>query len=124
MVTTGTLRGIGNTKLYEIELYRRTADPVTIIIVTIIGMAVASRKVRGGMGLHLALGVAMGAIFIFVAKFSITFATNEALPAWVGVWLPNLVFAGLHQGQQVCFEFESLFSSFSSRKETISSRTL
>lgn len=89
------LRGIGNTKLYEIELYRRTADPVTIIIVTIIGMAVASRKVRGGMGLHLAVGVSMGAIFIFVAKFSITFATNEALPAWVGVWLPNLVFAVL-----------------------------
>jgi len=86
-------RGIGNTKLYEIELYRRTADPFTILIVTLIGMAVASRKVRGGMGLHLAVGVALGAIFIFVAKFSITFATNEALPAVLGVWLPNLFFA-------------------------------
>jgi lipopolysaccharide export system permease protein len=86
-------RGIGNTKIYEIELHRRTADPVTILIVTIIGMAVASRKVRGGMGLHLAVGVALGAIFIFVAKFSITFATNEAFPAWLGVWLPNLFFA-------------------------------
>ncbi len=86
------LRGISNTKLYEIELYRRTADPVTILIVTLIGMAVASRKIRGGMGLHLALGVGLGAIFVFLAKFSITFATNEALPAVVGVWLPNLVF--------------------------------
>lgn len=88
-------RGIGNTKLYEIELYRRSADPVTILIVTIIGMAVASRKVRGGMGLHLAVGVALGAIFIFVAKFSITFATNEALPALLGVWLPNLFFGAV-----------------------------
>lgn len=88
-------RGIGNTKLYEIELHRRTADPVTILIVTIIGMAVASRKVRGGMGLHLAIGVAIGAIFIFVAKFSITFATNEAVPAFLGVWLPNIVFAAI-----------------------------
>ncbi|MEK7253386.1 MAG: LptF/LptG family permease, partial [Bacteroidota bacterium] len=78
------LRGISNTKLYEIELYRRTADPVTILIVTLIGMAVASRKIRGGMGLHLALGVGLGAIFVFLAKFSITFATNEALPAVVG----------------------------------------
>ena len=85
-------RGIGNTKVYEIELYRRTADPVTILIVTIIGVAVASRKVRGGMGFHLALGIALGAIFVFLARFSITFATNEALPAMVGVWLPNLVF--------------------------------
>ncbi|MCB0517984.1 MAG: LptF/LptG family permease [Lewinellaceae bacterium] len=86
------LRGIGNTKLYEIELYRRTADPFTILIVTIIGMSVASRKVRGGMGLHLALGVALGALFIFLSKFSITFATNEALSPFLGVWIPNLVF--------------------------------
>jgi lipopolysaccharide export system permease protein len=45
------------------------------------------------MGLHLALGVALGAIFIFMAKFSITFATNEALPAFIGVWIPNLIFS-------------------------------
>ena len=88
-------RGIGNTKLYEIELYRRTADPFTLLIVTFIGMSVASRKVRGGMGFHLALGIALGAIFVFVAKFSITFATNEALSAMAGVWIPNLVFASI-----------------------------
>ena len=88
-------RGIGNTKIYEIELYRRTADPFTLLIVTIIGMSVASRKVRGGMGFHLALGIALGAIFVFVAKFSITFATNEALSAWAGVWIPNIVFAAI-----------------------------
>lgn len=88
-------RGIGNTKVYEIELYRRTADPFTILIVTIIGMAVASRKVRGGVGFHLALGIALGAIFVFLAKFSITFATNEALSALAGVWIPNLFFAAI-----------------------------
>ncbi len=87
------LRGIGNTKIYEIELYRRTADPFTIIIVTLIGVAVASRKVRGGMGLHLALGVVLGAVFIFLSKFSITFATNEALSAFMGVWIPNMIFS-------------------------------
>ena len=86
------LRGVGNTKIYEIELYRRTADPFTIIIVTLIGVSVASRKVRGGMGLHLALGVALGAVFIFLSKFSITFATNEALSAFLGVWIPNIIF--------------------------------
>jgi len=87
------LRGVGNTKIYEIELYRRTADPFTIIIVTLIGVSVASRKVRGGMGLHLALGVVLGAVFIFLSKFSITFATNEALSAFLGVWIPNMIFA-------------------------------
>lgn len=85
-------RGTGNTRVYEIELYRRTADPVTLIIVTIIGMSVASRKVRGGMGLHLAIGVVIGALFVFMARFSITFAANEALHPLLGVWLPNIVF--------------------------------
>ncbi|MBI1223825.1 MAG: LptF/LptG family permease [Bacteroidetes bacterium] len=89
------LRGVGNTKGYEIELYRRTADPVTLLIVTLIGVAIASRKIRGGMGLHLAMGIVLGAVFVFVAKFSITFATNEALPAWLGVWLPNIFFGGV-----------------------------
>ncbi|MCR9286049.1 MAG: LptF/LptG family permease [Bacteroidetes bacterium] len=85
-------RGIGNTKIYEIELYRRTADPFTIFIVTIIGMAVASRKVRGGLGLNLALGVALGAVYIFLSRFSITIATNQSLSPFVGVWLPNMLF--------------------------------
>lgn len=88
-------RGIGNTKIYEIELYRRTADPVTILIVTLIGMSVASRKVRGGLGLHLALGVALGAIFIFLSRLSITIATNESLSAFVGVWIPNILFGSI-----------------------------
>lgn len=87
------LRGLTNTRIYEIELYRRTADPLTILILTIIGLAVASRKVRGGMGLHLALGIAIGAIFIFLSRFSVTFATNQAIPAVLGVWLPNIVFS-------------------------------
>ena len=91
-ITEEKLRGMGNTRIYEIELYRRTADPVTVLIVTLIGMAMASRKVRGGMGLHLALGIIIGALFVFIARFSITFATNEALHPMLGVWLPNIVF--------------------------------
>lgn len=86
------LRGTGNTRVYEIELYRRTADPVTVFIVTLIGMSMASRKVRGGLGLHLALGIVIGAFFVFMARFSITFATNEELHPMLGVWLPNIVF--------------------------------
>jgi len=70
-------RGVGNTKVYEVELHRRTAEPFTIIILTLIGFAVASRKVRGGMGFQLAAGVGIGAIFIFISKFSNTFSTND-----------------------------------------------
>lgn len=102
MITTPSLykfieeekqRGIGNTKLYEIEMQRRNADPFAIFIVTLIGMAVAARKVRGGMGMHLAVGMALSAIFIFLSKFSITFATNKSLSPFLGVWIPNIVFS-------------------------------
>ncbi|HMS67587.1 MAG TPA: LptF/LptG family permease [Saprospiraceae bacterium] len=86
-------KGMDTAKKYVIELYRRTADPFTIIILTIIGVSVASRKVRGGMGFHLAMGIIIGAAFVIISKFSITFASNLSIPASVGVWVPNIVFS-------------------------------
>jgi lipopolysaccharide export system permease protein len=88
-------RGAGNTRKFEVERYRRTADPFTILILTIIGVAVASRKVRGGMGLHLAIGIGVGAIYIFLSRFSTTFAMNQSLSPLLGVWIPNIIFAGI-----------------------------
>ena len=85
-------RGLGTPKKFEIEILRRTSEPFSIIILTLIGVAVSARKVRGGMGLHLAIGVGLGAMFIFVSKFSATFAYNSSFPAVYGVWLPNMVF--------------------------------
>ncbi|MFT5165136.1 MAG: lipopolysaccharide export system permease protein [Saprospiraceae bacterium] len=92
-IDTQERRGINNTKRYRVELHRRTSEPFTILILTIIGMAIAARKVRGGIGLHLAVGVGLGASYIFLSKFSATFATNESLPPIIGVWFPNIVFA-------------------------------
>lgn len=86
-------RGVKTTKGFLIEIQRRTAEPVTIIIVTLIGMAIASRKVRGGLGLHLAMGVALGAMFVFLSRFSTTFATNQTLAPELAVWMPNILFA-------------------------------
>jgi lipopolysaccharide export system permease protein len=88
-------RGFGNTKQYTIELYRRTADAVTGLLLTIIGLAVAGRKVRGGMGLHLAMAIGIGAIFILLQKFSISFSTSGTIPPALGMWIPNLIFGGV-----------------------------
>jgi lipopolysaccharide export system permease protein len=85
-------KGITATKSYKIEMHRRSAEPFTIIILTILGAAIASRKVRGGMGLHLAIGIILGAGFIFLSKFAITFASNPAVPALLGVWIPNILY--------------------------------
>src|SRR5690606_16839826 len=88
-------RGTGNTTKYEIELYRRSADPVTAFILAFIGVSIAARKVRGGIGLHLALGISLGAIFIFISRFSIVFAAGQVIPPILGIWLPNIIFGAV-----------------------------
>ncbi|MBL7817397.1 MAG: LptF/LptG family permease [Saprospiraceae bacterium] len=104
LLTTGELsyeiykresRGIGNFKPFEIEMHRRTADAFTIVILTLIGMSIAARKVRGGMGFHLALGIGIGALYIVVSKFSATFAQQPDVPTWLGVWIPNFIFGAV-----------------------------
>jgi lipopolysaccharide export system permease protein len=88
-------RGLSNTKQFAIEAHRRTADAATNIVLTIIGLAVAGRKVRGGMGLHLAVGIGLGALFILLSKFAISFAASGVLPPVLGIWLPNIFFSGV-----------------------------
>jgi len=88
-------RGLGASRLMRAEYHRRWAEPFSIIILTIIGASVASRKQRGGMGLHLALGVAFGALFVFLSKFALTFSTNLNMNPMLAMWLPNMVFSTL-----------------------------
>lgn len=88
-------RGSSNVRKYELELNRRSAEPVTIFILTIIGVSIAARKVRGGIGLHLALGIGISALFIFLSRFATVFASGESIPVLLGVWLPNMVFGAV-----------------------------
>jgi lipopolysaccharide export system permease protein len=88
-------RGIGSSRIMRSEFHRRWADPVTIVILTLIGASISSRKHRGGMGLNLALGVVIGALYVFMSKIALTFSTNLNLPPVIAMWLPNVVFGGL-----------------------------
>jgi lipopolysaccharide export system permease protein len=85
-------RGARNVRKYQVEFHRRIAEPFTILILTLIGLAVASRKVRGGVGLHLTLGIGLGAVFLLLSRFSVVFAINQSLHPMLGVWLPNILF--------------------------------
>ncbi len=86
-------KGLGNSKKFLVEYYRRSADPFTIIILTLIGVSLASRKVRGGLGVNLAIGLMLGSLFVLVSKFSITFAHGQTLSPLLGIWLPNIIFS-------------------------------
>lgn len=86
-------RGIGNSKSFEVERHKRSSEPVSIIILTLIGLALAGRKVRGGMGVNLVAGVVLGLVFVFLSRFSHTLANSESISTWIGVWSPNILFA-------------------------------
>lgn len=87
-----TRRNIGNTEEFQIELYKRQATPFAAFILSLIGVSLASRKTRGGMGLHIGLGLVLSFVFILFLTISTTFAVNGNMNPILAVWLPNIVF--------------------------------
>jgi lipopolysaccharide export system permease protein len=88
-------KGSENLNEYYIEKYRRTASPFSAFILSIIGACIASRKVRGGSGIHLAIGLMISAVYIFMMQFSTTFATKGNLTPMLAVWIPNIIFGSI-----------------------------
>ena len=89
------VRGTEGLNTFKVELYHRDATPFSVIIMTMIGAIIASRKIRGGSGLHLAVGIVMAAIFVVMDKFAVTFSTKGELPPLLAAWLPNIIFTGV-----------------------------
>lgn len=87
------LRGREGLSPLKVERYRRTATPATVLLLTFIGVVIATRRTRGGSGMHLALGIIIAALFIISDRFSTVFATKSNFPPLLAAWLPNIVFA-------------------------------
>ena len=85
-------KGSSKVVFFEVEKHKRYAFPFASIILTFIGVAIASRKVRGGIGLHLGIGLGISFSFIMFMKISQTFATNGGLHPMIAMWIPNLLF--------------------------------
>lgn len=75
-----------------VERYNRDAIPVSVLILTIIGAVLASRKIRGGSGFHLAIGVIISVLYILFSRFSIVFATQGNFTPLLAAWTPNILF--------------------------------
>jgi lipopolysaccharide export system permease protein len=86
-------RGVANIMEYSVEYNRRFSFPFSAFILTLIGVSLASRKVRGGMGLHLGLGMAISFAYIMFDTVSGTFAQGGEISPLLAVWLPNILFA-------------------------------
>lgn len=86
------MQGETNVTSYLIERHNRIAFPFTTFILTLIGLAVSSKKIRGGIGLHIAIGVVISFTYILFIQFSKQFAIGGLLPVMAAVWLPNVFF--------------------------------
>ncbi len=93
MIATQEMRGDANKKYSLIEKNTRFALPFSAFILTIMGVALSSRKRRGGIGWNLAVGIALSFSYILFMKFSQMFVYTGLLPPWLAIWLPNIIFA-------------------------------
>ncbi len=91
-IATQKSRGVGNSKVYYVELYKRKALPFAGIILAFIGVSIASRKIRGGIGMHLFLGIALAFTYILIMQIANTFAMYSNLNPFIAVWAPNLIY--------------------------------
>jgi len=105
------ITGNENIASYQMEMQRRTSYPISAYVFVLLAVALASQKRRGGLGINVAIGLIISAIYIFMMQISETFATTGILSAdgWLGkillwltiqpaefaVWIPNLLFAGI-----------------------------
>ena len=87
------IRGTSQIIYHKIEKHKRVANPFSTIILTIVAVAIGSRRIRGGAGIQLSIGLLLSFGYILFMQISTTFATNSNLLPVVAVWIPNLLFA-------------------------------
>ena len=88
-------RGAGNIQAFETEYYKRWASPIGAFIMTLLGVTMSSKKVRGGMGKNLGIGIVLTAAYILFSTVSTTFSVNGVMSPFMSAWLPNFVFLAI-----------------------------
>lgn len=86
------MRGV-NTIEWEIEKHKRLSGPFSAFILTLIGVGLASRKIKGGLGLHLGLGLGLSFSYILFMQVSTVFAISGSAPPILAVWIPNIFYS-------------------------------
>jgi lipopolysaccharide export system permease protein len=85
-------RGVGNIQSFEVEYHRRFAMTAAAFILTVIGMSLSSRKVKGGMGLNIGIGLVLSFSYILFMTVTQTFALNGLTSPLIAMWIPNFLY--------------------------------
>jgi lipopolysaccharide export system permease protein len=86
-------RGIGNIQSFEIEFYNRFSMPFATFILTIIGASLSARKMKGGMGFNIGIGLLLSFSYILFMQISSSFAVSGYVSPFVAAWIPNVLYS-------------------------------
>jgi lipopolysaccharide export system permease protein len=87
------LQGSDELKLFLIEKHRRYASPFAVFILTLIGVSLSSRKIRGGIGMNIGLGLVLSFSYILFLQFASQFSLKGDLGPMIAMWIPNLLYS-------------------------------
>jgi len=86
------LQGSDELKLFLIEKHRRYASPFAVFILTLIGVSLSSRKVRGGIGMNIGMGLLLSFSYILFQQFASQFSLKGNLGPMIAMWIPNIIY--------------------------------
>ncbi len=86
------LQGSEELKLFQIEKQRRIADPFSVFILTLIGVSLSSKKIRGGVGMQIGIGLALSFSYILFMQFASQFSLKGNLSPVIALWIPNIIY--------------------------------
>lgn len=85
-------RGVANLQQFELEYEKRFAMTAAAFILTVIGLSLSSRKVRGGMGVNIGIGLLLSFSYILFMTVTQTFALSGYTSPRLAMWIPNIVY--------------------------------
>jgi lipopolysaccharide export system permease protein len=87
------LQGSDELNLFLIEKHRRIANPFAVFILTLIGVSLSARRIRGGIGMNIGIGLGLSFSYILFMQFASQFSLKGNLGPMLAMWIPNILYA-------------------------------
>lgn len=98
LIAEQRLSGTSAVVTSQIERHSRVATPFATFILTMIGFALSVRKVRGGLGINVGIGILLSFSYILFMRFATVFAISGVFSPMFSVWIPNILYAIIAAG--------------------------